>query len=169
LELRASLKGFFKPSKGKIVVFLLVFFFAPYPDFDCVFIDDLPGSTFCNFGLFPFMMPIMFFFVIEEALIYSMIYLSPYPVVSYVSGCFSAWFVARRGKKDSIAVGLTVLWLYCYNLMFSVCIDGDTTVGICYDPGDVFVDSLGPVVLFGSIYMAFRIWKYRKSSTIKTA
>jgi len=161
--LQASLKGFFKPSKEKIVVFLLVFFFAPFPAYDCIFIDDSLESPFCRFSLLPFMVPVLFFIAIEEAQIYSVIYLSLYPVVSYVSGCFSAWFVARRGKKDFIAIGLTVLWLYGYYFMFSTCIDGSTTVGICYDPWDVFVDSLGPVVLFGSIYTAFRIWKYRKS------
>lgn len=166
--MQASLKGFFKPSIGKIVVFLLMFFFAPFPVFDCIFVDNSPESPFCNFTYVPFMVPVLFFIAIEEAQIYSMIYLSLYPVVSYVSGCFSAWFVARRGKKDSIAIGLIVLWLYGYNFTFSACIDGSTTVGICYDPWDVFVDSLGPVVLFGSIYTAFRVWKYRKSSKIKT-
>ena len=116
------------------------------------------------------MVPTLFLIGIDQiAQIYEMIQLSLYTVVSYVSGCFSAWFVARRGKKDFIAIGLTALWLYSYNiLIFSGCIDG-TTGGICYDPWDVFVDSLGPVVLFGSIYTAFRIWKYRKTSKIKTA
>ena len=167
--MQASLKGFFKPSIGKIVVFLLMFFFAPFPVFDCFFIDDSPESLVCNFTILPLMVPVLFFLAIEETQIYSMIYLSLYPVVSYVSGCFSAWFVARRGKKDFIAIGLTVLWLFGYYFMFSTCIDGSTTVGICYDPWDVFVDSLVPVVLFGGIYTAYRISKYRKSCKIKTA
>ena len=170
--MQASLKGFFKPSIGKTVVFLLVFFFAPFPVYDCFFIDESPGSLVCNFTILPFSVPVLFFLTFEETQIYSMIYLiylSLYPVVSYASGCFSAWFVAKRGKKDSIAIGLTVLWLYGYYFMFSTCIDGSTTVGICYDPWDVFVDSLVPVVLFGGIYTAYRILKYRKSCKIKTA
>jgi len=147
-----------------------MFFFAPFPVFNCIFIDDSPGSPFCSFSLFPFMVPTLFLIAIDQiAQIYEMIQLSLYTVVSYVSGCFSAWFVARRGKKDFIAIGLTALWLYSYNiLIFSGCIDG-TTGGICYDRWDVFGQSLVPVVLFGGIYTAYRIWKYRKSCKIKTA
>jgi len=169
LELRASLKGFFKPSLRKIFLFLLAFFFAPFPFYNCNFIDE-PAYAFCGFALFPMIAPLMFTITIDQtAQIYEMIQLSLYTVVSYVSGCFSAWFIARRGKKDFIAIGLTVVWLNFYNsFLGGLCIDG-TTGGICFDPWDIFYQSLVPVILFGSIYTAFRIWKYKKSSKIKTA
>jgi len=167
--LRASLKGFFKPSKGKIVVFLLVFFISPFPVYECSFSDDSPKSPFCNFTFLPAMLPLLFLIAIETAQIYSMIQLSLYLVVSYVSGCFSVWFISKRGKKDFIAIGLTYLWLYSINSFFGgMCIDG-TTGGICLDRWVVFGQSLVPVVLFGGIYTAYRIWKYRKSCKIKTA
>ena len=169
MELRASLKDFFKPSIGKTVLFLLVFFFGPFPFYNCNFIDE-PAYAFCSFALSPMIAPLLFSITIDQtAQIYEMIQLSLYIVVSYVSGCFSAWFVAKRGKKDFIAIGLTVLWLNFYNsFLGGLCIDG-TTGGICFDPWDVFYQSLGPVVLLGSIYTAYRIWKYRKSSKIKMA
>jgi len=68
-------------------------------------------------------------------------------------------------KKDFIAIGLTALWLIGFNSLnlYVPLIKGSP--GFWYD----FGVSLGPVVLFGSVYTAYRIWKYRKSIKIKTA
>lgn len=95
---------FIKPDKRKILIFLMIFFIAPFPTF--MFVDY--GGTGWHF--IPFSGPLVFFAgiltIIFEPKFYSQLQLITFilnmvvfPITSYLLSCLSIWIYDKAKKK----------------------------------------------------------------------